>query len=309
MADLTHDHDGHSHRAHGHQHGHGNGHGHGGHQHEHDPAREAELAEMLDLDAELLHQPLTGVTEWLAELTTGQTVQSVLDLGTGTGAGTFALLERFPDARVTAVDMSAGMLERVRAKAAAAGLDGRVRTVEADLDADWPDFGTVDLAWSAAALHHVADPQDALRRLRALLRPGGLFALVEIDGLPSFLPEDLGLGEPGLERRCRAVVAARLAEELPYLGADWGPILTGAGFEVEPERRFTVELASPLPDPAARYARLVLARNRERLGDQLGAADLEVLDALIDGPGPENVLRRSDLLVRAERRVWVARRP
>ncbi|GAA1960213.1 hypothetical protein GCM10009738_38530 [Kitasatospora viridis] len=265
---------------------------------------------MLDLDAELLHQPLTEVTDWLAELTadTGATgATRILDLGAGTGAGTLALLRRFPDATATAVDMSAGMLERVRAKADAAGYGERVRTVEADLDGDWPELGPVDLAWSAAALHHVADPDDALRRLRKTIRPGGLFALVEIDGLPSFLPEDLGLGEPGLERRCRAVVAARLAEELPYLGADWAPILGRAGFEVLPERRFAVELTSPLPADVARYAQLVLARNRERIGEQLDPADRAVLDALIDGPGEENVLRRKDLVVRAERRVWVAR--
>ncbi|WP_107451815.1 methyltransferase domain-containing protein, partial [Actinacidiphila rubida] len=93
----------------------------------------------------------------------------VVDLGCGTGAGTLALLARFPDAEVTAVDFSPAHLNRLREKAAERGVAGRVRTVRADLDAGWPDLGRPDLVWASASLHHMADPDRTLQRIRDVL--------------------------------------------------------------------------------------------------------------------------------------------
>jgi hypothetical protein len=41
----------------------------------------------------------------------------------------------------------------------------------------------------------------------------------------------------------------------------------------------------------------------------MSADDLATLDILVDSDGPDSVLRREDLVVRAARTVWVARRP
>ena len=61
------------------------------HDHEqHQPGHEtdeAALAELLDLDAEVLHSYLSGVIDWVGELA-GQP-RRILDLGTGTGTGDF----------------------------------------------------------------------------------------------------------------------------------------------------------------------------------------------------------------------------
>ncbi|MGV9548482.1 class I SAM-dependent methyltransferase, partial [Streptomyces ardesiacus] len=154
------------------------GHGHGG-DHEHDDPGQAEI---LDLDAEVLAEHLASVTAWLP-LTSEPRL--IVDLGCGTGTGTFALLERFPDAHVTAVDNSAGHLRILREKARARGVEERVRTVRADLDSDhWPDLGTPGLVWASASMHHMARPERALRSVRELLAPGGLFAVVELAGFP-----------------------------------------------------------------------------------------------------------------------------
>ncbi|WP_457032820.1 class I SAM-dependent methyltransferase [Kitasatospora sp. P5_F3] len=277
-----------------------------GHDHGHD---EAGLAEMLDLDAEVLHAHLSELTGWLKDFATDAPVRRVLDLGSGTGTGTFALLSRFAEAEVVAVDRSPYMLGHLLDRARERGVAGRVRTVEADLDAGRPDVDQADLVWAAASLHHMADPDRALRELFEVVRPGGLLAVVEIDGFPRFLPEDLGLGRPGLEDRCRAAMSDRHAEQMPHLGDDWGPRLTGAGFTIEAERVFGIELRHPLPEATGRYARSMLRRVRGVLADRLDAEDLAVLDVLTESDGPDGVLRREDLVVRAERSVWVARRP
>jgi methylase of polypeptide subunit release factors len=110
------------------------------HHHDHDqhqPGHEtddAALAELLDLDAEVLHSYLSGVIDWVGALA-GQP-RRILDLGTGTGTGAFALARRFAEADVIAVDVSAAMLDHLRARARDLGLAGRIQAVQADRPPD-----------------------------------------------------------------------------------------------------------------------------------------------------------------------------
>ncbi|MFS8198195.1 class I SAM-dependent methyltransferase [Streptomyces sp. CWNU-52B] len=261
--------------------------------------------EILDLDAEVLAEHNTAIAEWLPA---DDSVRHVVDLGCGTGAGTLTLLKRFPRARVTAVDSSTSHLRRLLEKAGAQGLADRVRTVQADLDADWPELGTPDLVWASAAMHHMADPDRALRRVHDLLAPGGLFAVVELAGFPRFLPEDAPEDRPGVEERCHAALDHHHAEHVPHRGADWGPKLTAAGFAVEAERTVTVDLGPPHTDAVGRYALGSLRRMRGGVAGKLPVEDLAALDRLLDTDSPYGVLRRDDLRVRTERRVWAARR-
>ncbi|MFB9475917.1 class I SAM-dependent methyltransferase [Nonomuraea salmonea] len=303
---AAHGSDEHDHR-HGAEHasGHGQGQGHG----HHDPRASAAMAELLDLDAEVLQPHLAEVTAWIGELTADRPPFRLLDLGSGTGAGTFALLERFADAEVTAVDMSEDMLRHLEAKARERGVDKRVRTLQADLDSTWPEVGTVDLVWAAASLHHLADPDRVLGEVLAALRPGGLLVAVEMDSFPRFLPEDLGFGRPGLEGRGHAVLDERRAAALPTFGSDWGPRLAANGFTVEAEREFVIDLRHPLPPAATRYAEVALRRMRGSLDGTLAADDLAALDDLLAQDGPRSLSRRDDLSVRTRRTIWLARRP
>ncbi|MFJ9342151.1 class I SAM-dependent methyltransferase [Streptomyces sp. NPDC101733] len=263
-------------------------------------------AEILDLDAEVLAEHIATITAWLP---VGSGPREIVDLGCGTGAGTFALLDRFPEAYVTAVDSSAEHLHRLREKACAQGRQDRVRTVQADLDATaWPDLGTPDLVWASASLHHMADPDRALRAVHDVLAPGGLFAVVELAGFPRFLPEDAPEDRPGLEGRCYAARDRFHAEHVPHRGADWGPKLAEAGFTVEGERVIAVDTDGAGNPAVGRYALSALRSLRHTAVDALPAEDVAALDRLLDTDGPHSVLRRDDLAVRTERTVWAARR-
>ncbi|WP_049561871.1 class I SAM-dependent methyltransferase [Nonomuraea sp. SBT364] len=261
------------------------------------------MTELLDLDAEVLRSHLSDVTGWVGELTAGRPPRRILDLGSGTGTGSFALLERFPGAEAVALDVSEQMLHRVRDEARERGLADQISTVQADLDTDpetaWPRIGAVDLVWASASLHHLADPHRVLTEVHAALRPGGLLVAVEMDGFPRFLPGE----HSALEERCHALLDRRRAAALPHFGDDWAPRLAKAGFTVEAERVFDIHLTSPLPAPAGRYAELSLGRMRHGLAEQLDAGDLAALDSLLEG-----VARRHDLTVRTTRTVWAARR-
>jgi SAM-dependent methyltransferase len=274
---------------------------------EHGQDEEA-LTELLDLDGEVLAGYLVQATAWIAAIAQAP-VTRVVDLGAGTGTGTFALLRRFPEARVTAVDLAPDRLTRLRHRACELGLDGRVDVVPADLDQPWPDLGPADLVWTSMALHHVADPDQALTRIFGLLRPGGALAVAETTALepfPRFLPPG---AESGLEDRLHHLLTQLLGEQVPELGADWGPRLTAAGFDLTASRTFAVTLTAPLPPQAGRYAQLTLDRLRTGLGDRLDPADQKRLAALVAGEGPDSVRHRGDLTVRATRLAWLARRP
>jgi SAM-dependent methyltransferase len=295
-----------------HQHAHEHAtHQHGAHEHgahEHGGPDEEALTELLDLDGEVLAGYLDQATAWIAA-NAEPPLTRVVDLGAGTGTGTFALLRRFPEARVTAVDLAPDRLTRLRHRACELGLDGRVDVVAADLDQAWPELGPADLVWTSMALHHVADPDQALTRILGLLRPGGALVVAETSALESF-PRFLPAGaESGLEDRLHHLLVGRLGQQVPELGADWGARLTAAGFDVTASRTFAVTLEPPLPPQAGRYAQLTLDRLRSGLGDGLDPADQQALAALVADEGPDSVRHRADLTVRATRLAWLARRP
>lgn len=292
--------DQHEHR---HQHGHGNG------QHGAGDVDFADMADLLDLDAEVLHGYLSDAVGWVHDQAAGHARRRILDLGCGTGGAALALAQRLAAADVIAMDISADLLDRVRSKAESLGLADRVHPVEADLDRPWPVIDPVDIAWSSMALHHLADPGQALLKILALLRPGGLIAVAEMSSHVRFLPDDVGVGQPGLEQRCLAVLGEIRRATLPYLGADWGAMLAEAGFTGGAERTFEIDLAAPLPPSAGVYAQGFLRRLRRHLADALDAGDLAALDCILEDEGPGGVLHRPDLRIRGTRTVWTARRP
>ncbi len=254
------------------------------------------MADLLDLDGEVLHAYLSEAITWVHQVAAGWPVRRILDVGSGTGNGALALAGQFPGAEVIAVDESGDLLARLRARARERGLDDRVQTVEADLDQAWPAVGPVDLTWTSMALHHLADPDRALREIFAATRPGGLLALAESTAPMRFLPDDIGLGRPGLEARVQAAVAEHHSGTMPYLGADWGPLVTRAGWTGVAERAFGIEVGAPLPVSAGRYAQAYLRRA------------LATLDVLTGDDGPGSVLRRQDLAIRNTRTLWTATR-
>ncbi|MGJ9423646.1 class I SAM-dependent methyltransferase [Aeromicrobium sp. CF3.5] len=284
---MTHDHS--DHQDHGHQ------------NHDHQA-----LSEMLDLDAEIFASAMRTVYADI-ENAADAPVRSILDLGAGTGAGTFGLLQHFTGARAVAVDSSADMLTGLEQEAERRGLTDRITTARADLDEALPVLDPVDLAWAAASLHHLSDPDRTLGQITSAIRPGGLLAVAEVNGLPRFLSSDTPGG--AAELRAHELIAADRAVDMPMMGSDWGSRLTRAGLVVDVHRTITADLASPVPAAVNRYAAAVLTRIRRAVVDRLDPADLHAFDALLD-EGPDDVRRRADLhVISSERLLWIARRP
>jgi hypothetical protein len=106
-------------------------------------------------------------------------------------------------------------------------------------------------------VHHLGDQDDAVRRLAALVRPGGVLAIAEGGLSLRSLPRDIGIGRPGLEARLDVAREEWFAEmRAVQPGAvstveHWPGLLAAAGLSPCGTRSFLVEHAAPL-DPATR---------------------------------------------------------
>jgi 2-polyprenyl-3-methyl-5-hydroxy-6-metoxy-1,4-benzoquinol methylase len=108
----------------------------------------------------------------------------VLDLGCGAGSFATRLARRVE--HVDAVDRSAAMIELARQRT-----PDNVTCIRADVLTDPLPAGAYDAIFSISALHHMPLP-DALLRFAALLRPGGVLAVVALprDDLRRELPTE-----------------------------------------------------------------------------------------------------------------------
>jgi hypothetical protein len=165
--------------------------------------------------------------------------------------------------------------------------------------------------WAALVLHHVGDEVDVLRRLREVLEPGGLLAVLEWADPMRVMPEDVDLGRPpGLWTRLDAAWQAwfdQMRADLPgsQPSADYPAMLAEAGFDVLVDEVLTITLDAPLGEQARRFARRQLEGAQTRLSAYADEADLAALDVLLDD-GETSILHRTDARLTASRRLCVA---
>ena len=286
-------------------HGHGHGHGHGS-----DDYDWASIGEEIERNAEVHHDYLDQAMDWLR--TQVDEPARIIDVGSGPGVAACALAETFDGAEVVAADRAPELLARAGRRAERLGV--KIKTLVADLPAAFPELGAADLIWTSGVMHHIGDQQAALNQLAALLRPGGVLAVVE-GGLPMrFLPRDIGIGRPGLLSRLDAANDTWFTDMRAGLPGstrtveDWPAMLAQAGLMPSASRTFLVDLPAPLDTEARVLVRDILARQREMLGDRIDAADHEVIDRLLRDEDPESVLRRPDVFLLNARTVHSARR-
>lgn len=178
----------------------------------------------------------------------------VLDLGAGTGIGARALAERYPRARVVALDLAPGMLRRAREQAAT-----RQDYVCADATALPLAGGSFDLVFSSLMLQWCEDLERALAEARRVLRPGGVLLFSTLGpGTLAELRQSWAVAD-GHVHVNRFAPASRLERALAAAGFD--------GARLEGERRvlFYREVSGLMRDLKAIGAHNVNAGRRRSL--------------------------------------------
>jgi ubiquinone/menaquinone biosynthesis C-methylase UbiE len=156
----------------------------------------------------------------------GRSFGDALEIGSGTGYFSLNLVQLGLIERLTATDISPGMLKRLAATAEALGLD-RVRTVATEAEELPFEDESFDLVFGHAVLHHIPDLGRAVAEFRRVLRPGGMIAFA---GEPSrygdrlaAMPKRAGLL---LAPAWRRAVGARL-RAVPEMEQSCGHALEG----------------------------------------------------------------------------------
>ena len=109
-------------------------------------------------------------------------VQSVLALGCGTGAEVREVLRRSNfQGRVTAIDISADLVERGKGLAEQEGFAGRIEWLVGDAqELSLPD-GFFDLVLAHTLVSHVPEPKRVVQQAARVVRPGGMVVIFDGD--------------------------------------------------------------------------------------------------------------------------------
>lgn len=213
-------------------------------------------------------------------------VERVLDLGCGTGGSTLVLAEE-TGAQVTAVDVHAPFLATLRARAEERGLAERITTVVADMG----DTGSLgdgfDLLWAEGSAYLIGF-ENALRRWRPLLRPGGCLVLTELvwfadepaEGAQAFFAEEYPDMRDEATRVDQAGAAGyEVVESFRLPAEDWHAYYAG--------------LEGPLREAVSRRGEVAVyagvRREREvyeAFGEDYGYLCLVLRVAVMHGAGP-----------------------
>ena len=173
----------------------------------------------------------------------GGTPDRLLDMGCGFGKSTEPLYDRFRDAEVVGVDLSAPCL-KLAARIAADRQARNVRFAQRDAAATGLDEGSFDVVTSTMLLHEMPPKtiEDAIDEAHRLLKPGGRMVHLDFHHLPDAFARFIHYGhgrrnnEPFME---------------PFAKMDLAPVLADKGFRnigIEPFEETDGALAAERSD-------------------------------------------------------------
>ncbi len=148
----------------------------------------------------------------------------ILDLGAGSAIWSLSMARRAAGTRVTAVDWPA-VLEVAKATAARLGMADRLTTIAGDMHAAALPAEAFDLVVIANVIHLLSHEQtgDLLRRVRGLLKPGGLVAVIDVFA---------GRPEGDLHRALYALgLALRTTQGRVYEPGEIEALMTASGYQ------------------------------------------------------------------------------
>jgi len=149
---------------------------------------------------------------------------AVLEAGCGTGAQTVTLARNNPEVRFTSIDISAASLAEAKARVQAAGLTNVTFRQQDVFKLPSESFDHVFVCF---LLEHLARPLEALRALKAVLKPGGTITVFEGDHGSTYFHPDNALAHRAVQ--C-LVDLQKQAGGNANIGRQLYPLLREAGY-------------------------------------------------------------------------------
>jgi SAM-dependent methyltransferase len=177
------------------------------------------------------HRRLQDQSQTLADLLHHDTIYEpgarVLEAGCGVGAQTVILARNNPRTQFTSVDVSPESVKAARAAVRGLGL-GNVTLQTADIfQLPFPE-ASFDHVFVCFVLEHLSKPAEALRRLKAVLKPGGTLTVIEGDHGSTFFHPHSPLAWRTIQ--CQIDLQAAGGGNA-LIGRELYPLLVSAGFQ------------------------------------------------------------------------------
>ncbi|MDE6273409.1 MAG: bifunctional demethylmenaquinone methyltransferase/2-methoxy-6-polyprenyl-1,4-benzoquinol methylase UbiE [Muribaculaceae bacterium] len=116
--------------------------------------------------------------------------ENILDIATGTGDVAFALHARYPQAHISGLDLSEGMLEIARKKSEALPEEEQAMISFRQGDSLKMNFedATFDMITVAYGVRNFENLRQGYSEMRRVLRPGGVLCVIELSQPTGWLP-------------------------------------------------------------------------------------------------------------------------
>jgi ubiquinone/menaquinone biosynthesis C-methylase UbiE len=105
-----------------------------------------------------------------------------LEIGPGPAVLTTMVAQAIPEAHITAVEISSGMITVAREHVEREGLTGRITLIEGDANDGelLKQLGRFDLVYSTYTLHHWDHPETVIKNLLWAVVPGGILVIHDL---------------------------------------------------------------------------------------------------------------------------------
>lgn len=230
----------------------------------------------------------------------------ILDIGCGDGFYTRMLAERLSSVNdsasgrggeVVGIDNNPDFLAVARRRCeSAAATSPRIspcRFVQNDLDRLAGEGPTYDLVWCAQSLYSFPEPVAALKRIAAVLKPGGRVIVLENDtNHQLLLPWPM---ESELIIRAAEFAALTAESKRPskfYVGRRLPAVLAESGLEDVAAQTQAIDRAAPLDSPLAAFLQSYLERLAERITPHLDPCHIAAVLDLLSPESDRYLLRR-----------------
>jgi len=153
----------------------------------------------------------------------------VLEVGCGVGAQSEILLRRFPNIRLTGIDMNPHQLSAASSHLATVPwAKNRYQLQQMDAGAMSYPAQQFDAAFLCWVLEHVPSPAQVLAEVKRVLKPGGVISITEVMNASFFLAPEA----PNLVQYWQAFNDyQRESAGDPFVGAKLGNLLLALGYE------------------------------------------------------------------------------